>query len=757
MRALKFIGIGAAVLAALFIAVAAIVAATFDPNAYKPQLVQLVKEKYGRTLAIDGAIGLKFFPRIGASVDGVMLSEPNSTVPFASMGEARVSLALLPLLSKKLIVERIELRDVEANLVKRKDGRTNFDDLTAGKDGPELKKDEPAGTALLIDISGIALRNAAIAWRDETSGTALRLSGVDLTTDRIASGVPGKLSFNGRVQGKQPAINATLKLTGGYRIDFDQPAVQLSRLDLQLQGEAAGWQGLKAALSGDLAWASGNRIDVANLKLDASSADGLDAKISAPRLALSPERSESAPIEGHVRLAKGPRKLDAKIALAAVKSAGQRVDFSRLAVQIDMKQDSLSVQGKLSTPVLLQLDTSQATLPQLAGDFTVSGPDIPNKALQLALGGSAQANWSKKSAQADLSARFDESNAKLKVSVADFARLAPRFDLDVDRINLDRYAADKGAAASPAQKGEKPTIAGAPAKEELIDLSGLKALDAAGNVRVGAIVARGVKAENLRVGVKAAGGRLELNPLAANLYQGSVAGAVSVNANNNQFAVRQQLSNVAVGPLLRDAADKDILEGRGSIGIDVTTSGNTVSALKRGLNGKANLNLRDGAIKGIDLGAIARRVRSLRSGSMESRADSQAEKTDFSELVGSFTIKNGVAHNEDLSVKSPFVRVGGAGKVDVGAGTLDYLVKASIVATATGQEGKAREDVRGLTFPVRLTGPFDNMKYSVDVSALASEAAKEEIRRRVEDQVRERLDDRTKGRIGDALKGLLGR
>ena len=753
MKALKFIAIGLAALIVLAVVAAVIVAATFDPNQYKPQIVQLVKERYGRTLAIEGSIGLSFFPRIGASVNGLTLSEPNSQKSFAKVGEAKVSVALLPLFARKVIVDRVELGGLDAGLVKYKNGRTNFDDLLGKTDKPAPakpapKSEQPGAAPLVIDISGIALRNAGIGWRDETSGTAVRLSNVDLTTGRIASGVPGKLSFSGRVQGGQPKLNALVKLASGYRIDFGKPAVQLNGLDLQLQGDVPGIAGLKASAAGDLGWAAGNRIDVANLKLDASSKDGLEAKVSAPRFRLSPERSESSPIEASIRLAKAPRRLEAKLTLAAVKATGERVDFSSLAIQLDMKQNDLALQGRLTTPLSLQIDSSQATLPQLAGNFTVSGPALPNQSLQLAVAGNARANWDKKNAQADLSARFDESNAKLKVSIADFERLAPSFELLVDRLNVDRYT---GGKERPGGKGSGKSAGSAPAKDQPIDLSALKSINGFGSARIGSLVASGIKAENVQVSVKAAGGRVDLSPVAAQLYQGSLAGAVSLNANNQQFVVRQQLSNVAIGPLLRDAADKDLLEGRGNVALDVTTAGNTVSALKRGLNGKASLNLRDGSIKGMNLAELARRARSLRSGQFESSA-AKTEKTDFSELNASFAIKNGVAHNEDFTAKSPFIRVAGAGDVDIGAGTLDYRVKASIVATSTGQEGKALADVRGITFPVRLTGPFDNLKYSVDAGALVTETAKEEIRKRLEERLGEKA-----GRIGDALKGLLGR
>jgi AsmA protein len=750
MKAVKIVALVLGGLIVLAIIAVGIIAATFDPNDYKPQLVQTVKEKYGRTLAIDGKIGLTFFPRVGGSLERVTLSEPNSTQTFAKIGEARVSVELLPLLSRKVIVDRVSLSGVEANLVKRKDGSTNFDDLMGKKDKPAAKppaKGPDAAPPVAVDVSGVSLKNTAISWRDEASGTAVRVSGMELDTGRIASGVPGKMSFSGRVQGENPKMDAAVKLSSGYRLDFDKPAVQLSGLDLQVTGDVAGNAGLKANISaGELGWAGAQRIEVAKLVVDASSKEGLEAKVSAPKLLMTPERSESSQIEANVRLAQGPRKTMAKLTAQPLKASGKKIEFPSVSVELDVKQPDLSVQGTLVSPIVLALDTSQASLPKIDGRLQLEGAALPVKTLAVALGGTLQANWEKKSAQADLAARFDESNAKLKLSLADYSRPAPRFELAVDRLNVDRYVGGEKPAASPAGKsGEEPQ--GKPAAEKPIDLSGLKGLDAAGSVRIGSLVASKVKAENVQVTMKAADGRLDLNPIAASLYQGTAAGAAAVNANNNQFSVRQQLTNVAVGPLLRDAADKDLLEGRGNVALDVTTAGNTPSALKRALNGKANINLRDGSIKGVDLGAIARRVRSIRSG--ETTAAGKTEKTDFTELTASFNIKNGVAHNEDLSMKSPFLRVGGAGDIDIGAGALDYTVKASVVATSTGQEGRALSDVRGLTFPVKLAGPFDNLKYSVDVGALATEAAKSEVTRRVE--------EKAKGRIGDALKGILGR
>src|SRR3990172_4291792 len=256
MKALKWIAWIVGGLILLLIVVVAIVAATFDPNEYKPQIVNLVKERTGRTLTMDGKIGLTFFPKIGAEVERVALSEPNGTRPFAKVEQARGALALLPLLSKQVIVDRVILSGLAVDLVRYKDGRTNFDDLTgqAAKPEPPAPKpaETPAGPPLAIDVGGIELRNAAIGWRDERDGTDVRLSNVRLRTGRIASGVPGRLELAAKIEGAQPQANLQVDLETGYRLNFETQAVALSALELKAAGDAPGLAGFDARLTGEM-------------------------------------------------------------------------------------------------------------------------------------------------------------------------------------------------------------------------------------------------------------------------------------------------------------------------------------------------------------------------------------------------------------------------------------------------------------------------------------------------------------------------
>ena len=224
---------------------------------------------------------------------------------------------------------------------------------------------------------------------------------------------------------------------------------------------------------------------------------------------------------------------------------------------------------------------------------------------------------------------------------------------------------------------------------------------------------------------------------------------MTADANGNRIGIKEAAQNVAVGALLRDVAQKDALEGRGNLNLDVQTSGGTVTALKKALAGSARVEMKDGAIKGINLAESVRNAKSLLG--KQQKADA-TQKTDFSEAGASFKIANGVARNDDLKVASPFVRIGGAGNLDIGNNTIDYLAKATLAATAKGQGGRDAKDVAGITIPVKLTGALDNPNVNVDYSALLGNVAKSGITETIKKSA-----GGAAGGAGSAVRGLFKR
>src|SRR2546427_1295864 len=338
-----------------------------------------------------------------------------------------------------------------------------------------------------------------------------------------------------------------------------------------------------------------------------------------------------------------------------------------------------------SAPVIFDIAGVDIDRAAVAYRDTSTGQEISLSDLELHTGRIAE-----NAIGLDFTARLDESSIRGKLAMARTAQPSYRFDLDIDRLNLDRYLA-----------------AGESKPDAAVDLSGLKGLNAQGQLQIGALQVQGLKLSKLKAQLKAAGGRAEISPHSASLYEGELSGALSLDGNANRIALKETFSNVSIGPLLRDVAHQDRLEGKGNVALELAAAGATAGAMKRSLSGAAKVRLRDGAIKGIDIAELLRKARAA-AGRQSGQAADSRERTDFSELSASFSIKNGVAHNEDLDVKSPLLRIGGSGDIDIGRSAISYVVKASVVGTS-------------LTVPVKLAGPLDAMKYEVDYRAVAGD------------------------------------
>ena len=684
MKLLKWFLIAVGGVVILLAGVLAFIAATFDPNQYKGQIANLVKEKTQRTLTIEGDISLSLFPTLAVQLGRTRLSEFRSDQDFARLEQVQVSLALLPLLSQDVVVDQVQLNGLRVNLVKYRDGKTNFADLLgaeqAGAPAP-APAPVPSSAPIKFDIDGVKVSKAAVSWKDEAAGTEYTLSDLNLETGRLAPGVPVKFELSAAFSASQPKMDVKLQCAGNLTADPQRRSFSVAMLTASVG-------------------------------------------------------------------AKGPQ-LEAllNIKLSGVEGSAKALQVGEFLITVDAKQGDNAVKGTLSTPVAADFDTQLVELSKLSGKFDVASPALPMKKLTVPLAGTIRADLKKQTVHTDLTTRFDESNIKAKVGLSDFASPFTRFDIAIDKLNVDRYlppAEKKATSAEPAPASQV---------EQPIDFSPIKGLNLAGSLGIDELIASKVKVQNLRMDVKASGGRLEVNPLAANLYQGNARGMASVNANNNQLVIKQNLSGVAVGPLLRDALKQDLLEGRGNVALDVIATGNTVSAIKKSLNGFAALNLKDGAIKGINLAQSLRNAKAMFTGGTRDseQAAAAGEKTDFSDLSASFVIRDGVAHNDDLLVKSPFLRLTGAGDINIAQDSLNYLAKAAVVATSSGQGGKELGDLKGLSVPVRVSGPIAALKYKLEYGSAFSDSTKQQFEEKKE-QLKDKLEDQLKARLQGAKK-----
>jgi AsmA protein len=821
-------------------------AATFNPNDHKQQIIDLVKEKKQRNLTIDGDISLSFWPKLGANLGKVSISEHQSDQEFASINSAKVALAVLPLLKNSLVVDTIYIDGAKANIVKYKDGTSNYDDLLS-------QDDESESSDIQFDVQGVNITDSEVSYQDETQDASYNISKFNLTAGHVTLGEPFDLDTNFNIQANQPVIAADASIKGNFLFDPETKRFKVSGLDSVITGDLLNGKNVNITTTGDIdAQTETMELLVNDLTLvlegDFDGAKQV-VNVNAPAINIEKDNVSSNKVTVSLTQNKSDGELKVNMVLADMKGSPTAIESSGITGDLSMVQGKRTVTGEFSSPFNGNIDALIFDIPKLVGKLNIKDPSLPNGAMQGSFNLSTYADIKKEQAKsqfnlvlaetklngdvavasfeqpnikfnlnadtldlnkllgaptkttstsdkpADLSAlealrldgkvkinsiiydkhkvtglnlglkadgkkvainglnvKVNDSRIKGAVSISQFAKPLYGFDLDIDKLNLNDYVSE--APADTKTTGDEP-----------IDLSALKALNANGSIRIGQLNYGKTKVSNVRIDLKADDGVATLSPFSAKLYKGAMKGSLRLDARNTpNIAFKQTMTGVSVGPLLQDTINNDMLSGTGTVKVDITTQGNTVNAFKKSLAGTSSLALADGALKGIDIAGQIREIKNkanmLKGKAVETASD-ETKKTDFSELTASFTIKDGVAHNEDLAMKAPILRLAkgdSRGDINIGNETLNYTAKPTIVKSIKGQGGKDLDELAGVPLPLKISGTFAAPKFGLDTKAVVTGLAKAKVLEKVGGEKGAAVQELIEGdnKI-DALKGLLNK
>jgi len=787
----KFLKIVIGLVVILVLVVGAGIAAIMllvDPNDYRDEIAQKVRENTGRELTLGGDLGLSVFPWLGLTLNNASLSNAPGfgDAPFIEVGEVEIRVKLMPLLSSQLEMETTRLIGLKLNLARDEAGHSNWDDLTDGDRHDDDQRDRDQGgdgEALAgLAIGGIEIRDAALTWDDRQNKQRYAIENLDLTTGAIGGGRPVDLALGFDIDSNEPEMAGRIELSGRVTADHDAGKMAIAGIELKADLKGAGLPGgtLDATLGADLAADMARQTaSLTNLRL-ATLGIEVTGQVEAQKLHDAPQ------VNGQLAVAEfdlaslvarlgielpenvqadklGRAKLDATFT-ATEKNA----DLQKLVVAIaggmleaqvkvaNLKEPSATgtlAISNLNPRVLLAatgqaLDTadpSALTSLNLKSGFSGSRDHVEFKGLDLSL---------------------DQSKLTGTINVRNFAKPSIRFGLNLDAIDADRYLPPPAEAPPPAAATPG---AGAVAAAEL-PLEMLRALDIDGTLKIGKLKVYNVNSSKIVLRLTASNGQLRLNPAKAAMYDGRYQGNIGLDVRSDtpKLSLNESLTGVQVGPLLRDLTGKEEkLVGKAQVTTKLTARGSTPEAIQKTLNGTAAFSFTDGAVKGVNLAKMIRDAKATLGGK-PAASSNEPEQTDFSVLSGTAKITNGLVDNRDLTMKSPAFRVAGAGTADLPKQQVDYLVKASIVGTSKGQGGKELASLKGITVPVRIKGALTDPGFSVDVAALATDQVKQRAAEELDKALQKQLggSTATEGDSGSSggtedllkkgLKGLFG-
>lgn len=344
--------------------------------------------------------------------------------------------------------------------------------------------------------------------------------------------------------------------------------------------------------------------------------------------------------------------------------------------------------------------------------------------------------------------KLDDSNLTFYLDAKQFEKPVLSFRIALDGIDLDRYLPPPATG----KEKEQPRTGGtAPKKSRGTkpDYTPLRKLVVHGTVGIGRLKVYGATISDVKVNVTARNGIIKVDPISMNLYKGSLSGNATLNVQEDTPTIKtaQRLERVQAGPLLKDLGYTEKLDGVMNFRLDISAKGTEAGEIRKSLNGSGEFSFTDGAIMGLD---IAQMIRSV--GTVLELAGRETSRTEFSDLKGNFTIKNGLLNNPATYLDSSLLKVVGKGNVDLAREIIDYRLEPKFVASL-----KKKGDTKpgySVMVPIVISGSLSNPQFRPDLSGIVKgEALKEGASKLLKDIIKE--EGTKKGERKDTEKRAL--
>jgi AsmA protein len=668
MHKLKILGLLVAGLIAFVLLLLLAVALFVNPNDFKGRIEQQVKTTTGRELTLRGDIKLSVFPWIAFKLGPASLGNPEGFGTEPFLSVQKVALRVKLL---PLLHQELQVGRIEIDGL---DLRLKKNAAGKGnwqdfrqKQAPASVRETGRPAETLEGLGGIEITQGRISYE------AITISNMNVDVGNLSqhAAVPVKASFDFDTG---PG-GSNLSFASAFTVMPDMPAkryglagVTLSgKLKLKNDNRSLPWEFVAHSVDLDLA--------AQTLKAPAFSAQAGPAQLSGSmtgeKILDAPALSGSFKLEPLVL-----REFLARIGVEVPKTRDEKA-FSKLALSTHF---SYAMKTLRLTQLDAQLDDSQ-----LRGSAALTNPET----------------------------------------------MASEFDLNVDRINLDRYRSPETAEAKTAQPPSHPA-------EKPIELptTAVKALTTKGSFSIGSTTVSGMSLSNLKLGVNAHDGIVHLSPIKASLYGGQYSGDITYDADEGtpRLALEHEVTGVDMAALLKDSIKSDRLSGRGNASAKLAGQGRTSDALIKNLSGRVQADLVDGAVTGIDLWyEISRAQALLKQQTLPSGNDDR--RTKFDTFKMSADIAGGVATTRDLMIASQYLRVSGNGTANMLTKGIDYHIVATILKAPPSPHGADLSQLTLAGIPVEISGTMNDPKVRPDLAGLL----KSSVKQKLEDTLKNKL------------------
>ena len=243
-----------------------------------------------------------------------------------------------------------------------------------------------------------------------------------------------------------------------------------------------------------------------------------------------------------------------------------------------------------------------------------------------------------------------------------------------------------------------------------ITLDGLSGVDLDLRLSAAKVALSNAKLGRTAIGANLRGGQLVVTIGEAQAYGGVIKGSLTLANSAAGVDVKSQMnfSDVDLESCLGQLFGLHRLDGKGNLSFAVEGNGDSVLAVTRTLNGTANLTGEKGALLGLNVEELLRRLeRRPLSGGGEFRTG----RTPFDKIAVALKITKGTVTVEDVKIDGSAVKLALAGSASIPTRDLDLKGTATLVSTS-------KPATAAFELPFIVQGPWDDPIMLPDPEAL---------------------------------------
>lgn len=418
-----------------------------------------------------------------------------------------------------------------------------------------------------------------------------------------------------------------------------------------------------------------------------------------------------------------------------------------LSFQVQKSPSSLTGDGKLTALLSVDLAKSRYSMRKLVFDLDIKGGHLPPGGLKAGITGDllVDAAGGGQVRFAPFSLALGHTQIAGSATLSDLSSPLVQFKLHSPEINVDHVLALMNAVDSkPASVQPAPVSASAPPAVEntpiRLPVALLRKMRMNGDIRIDRLLMQKLELKSVQAVLTSRQGLMQMNPVTASVYGGSLKGNASLDVRGAipRYALGTEVQGVQLSDLLKDYLGHRYMTGLAGFDATLTTAGDTVDGLTRGLNGRLAWAVKRGSFQN---SRLAQQIQALLAILNKNAGASSPKGVEFASLTGTARVNSGIIDNRDLLLQAILFKATGAGTIDLPAQKVDYVLRFE------------KMQGRGAVIPLKIYGSLDAPKYRIELAAMLQNEAKQKLRQKLNQQ-RQKLENKVKNELMKNLNKL---